>query len=86
MKTIMKKSILLFAGIILMLGAKAQFPMGGPAKKMVTGRITAIILDSASRKPIDYATVSLLKTKDNKSVNGAVTDERGKKTLSNVSH
>jgi outer membrane receptor protein involved in Fe transport len=85
MKTIMKKSILLFAGIILMLGAKAQFPMGGPAKKMVTGRITAIILDSASRKPIDYATVSLLKTKDNKSVNGAVTDERGKLTLSNVS-
>ncbi|WP_342330620.1 TonB-dependent receptor [Pedobacter sp. FW305-3-2-15-E-R2A2] len=81
----MKKSILLFAGIILMFGAKAQFPMGGPAKKMVTGRITAIILDSASKKPIDYATVSLLKTKDNKSVNGAVTDERGKLTLSNVS-
>lgn len=81
----MKKSILLFVGIILMLGAKAQFPMGGPAKKMVTGRITAIILDSASKKPIDYATVSLLKTKDNKSVNGAVTDERGKLTLSNVS-
>lgn len=68
-----------------MFGAKAQFPMGGPAKKMVTGRITAIILDSASKKPIDYATVSLLKTKDNKSVNGAVTDERGKLTLSNVS-
>lgn len=81
----MKKSILLFAGIILMLGAKAQFPMGGPAKKMVTGRITAIILDSASKKPIDYATVSLIKSKDNKSVNGAVTDERGKVTLANVS-
>lgn len=81
----MKKSILLFAGILLMFGAKAQFPMGGPAKKMVTGRITAIILDSASKKPIDYATVSLFKTKDNKSINGAVTDERGKVTLSNVS-
>ncbi|WP_073229674.1 TonB-dependent receptor domain-containing protein [Pedobacter caeni] len=81
----MKKSILLFVGLILMLGAKAQFPMGGPAKKMVTGRITATILDSVTKKPIDYATVSLMKSKDSKSVNGAVTDERGKLSLSNVS-
>lgn len=82
----MKKLILLFFGLVLTIGANAQFPMaGGPAKKMVTGRITAIILDSISKKPIDYATVSLIKNKDNKSVNGAVTDERGKLTLSNIS-
>ncbi|WP_074612013.1 outer membrane beta-barrel family protein [Pedobacter steynii] len=81
----MKKSILLFVGLILMLGVKAQFPMGGPVKKMVTGKITAVILDSVSKKPIDYATVSLMKSKDNKSVNGAVTDERGKLSLSNIS-
>ncbi|MBC8987697.1 TonB-dependent receptor [Pedobacter sp. N36a] len=58
---------------------------GGTAKKMVTGRITALILDSLTKKPIDYATISLIKNKDNKSVNGAVTDERGKLSLSNIS-
>lgn len=82
----MKKLILLFFGLVLTIGAKAQFPMGGgTAKKMVTGRITALILDSLTKKPIDYATISLIKNKDNKSVNGAVTDERGKLSLSNIS-
>ncbi|WP_316821697.1 TonB-dependent receptor domain-containing protein [Pedobacter gandavensis] len=82
----MKKMILLFFGLILTIGANAQFPMGGgTAKKMVTGRITALILDSISKKPIDYATVSLIKNKDNKSINGGVTDERGKVSLSNIS-
>lgn len=81
----MKRFILLFAGLVMMLSAQAQFPIGGaPAKKMVTGRITAIILDSVSRKPIDYATISLIKVKDNKSVNGAVTDEKGKVSLQNI--
>ncbi|WP_316751025.1 outer membrane beta-barrel family protein [Pedobacter gandavensis] len=82
----MKKLILLFFGLVLTIGANAQFPMGGgTAKKMVTGRITAVILDSVTKKPIDYATVSLMKNKDNKSVNGAVTDERGRLSLSNIS-
>lgn len=82
----MKKLILLFFGLVFTIGAKAQFPMGGgTAKKMVTGRITALILDSLTKKPIDYATISLIKNKDNKSVNGAVTDERGKLSLSNIS-
>lgn len=82
----MKKLLLLFIGLVLTIGANAQFPMGGgTAKKMVTGRITAVILDSVTKKPIDYATVSLMKNKDNKSVNGAVTDERGRLTLSNIS-
>jgi len=66
--------------------AKAQFPMGmgAPAKVKITGRIIALVLDSASKKPIDYATVSLLNTKDGKSVNGGVTDEKGKVVLQNV--
>lgn len=81
----MKRIVLLFVGLIMMLGAKAQFPMmGAPAKKMVPGKITAVILDSISKKPIDYATISLIRVKDNKSVNGAVTDERGRLSLSNV--
>jgi len=60
--------------------------MGGGAPKVtITGRITAVILDSVTNKPIDYATISLIKVKDNKSVNGGLTDDKGKVVMQNVS-
>lgn len=82
----MKKIILLCAGLMIMFGAQAQFPgMGGGAQKVtVTGRITALVLDSLTKQPIDYATVSLVKVKDNKTVNGGLTDDKGKIILQNV--
>jgi ferric enterobactin receptor len=81
----MKRLILLCAGMVIMMQAKAQFTMGGPAKKpSVTGRITAVILDSLTKKPVDYATISLIKIKDNKVLNGGVTDDKGKVSLQNV--
>lgn len=58
--------------------------MGGAQKVTVTGRITAVIVDSATKAPVDYATISLVRVKDNKSVNGGVTDSKGKVTLQNV--
>ncbi|WP_293788800.1 TonB-dependent receptor [uncultured Pedobacter sp.] len=85
----MKKLLLLSFILGIFFNAHAQFPsggLGGAAKKStVTGRITATILDSLTKKPIDYATVSLINVKNNKSVNGGVTDEKGKLTLQNVS-
>jgi ferric enterobactin receptor len=82
----MKQIILLLAGLGMMLTANAQFPtMGGaPAKPKVTGRITALVLDSITKKPVDYASISLTKINDNKSLNGGVTDEKGRVTLQNV--
>lgn len=78
-------SLLIFGTFIQ---ANAQFPaggFGGGAKKpTVFGRITATILDSVTKQPIDYATVSLISAKDNKSVNGGVTDPKGKLSLQNV--
>ncbi|MCX2432550.1 MULTISPECIES: TonB-dependent receptor domain-containing protein [unclassified Pedobacter] len=78
-------SLLIFGTFI---HANAQFPaggFGGGAKKpTVFGRITATILDSVTKQPIDYATVSLISAKDNKSVNGGVTDPKGKLSLQNV--
>lgn len=82
---IMKKLLLLFAIIGVMNQAQAQFTLGGAATKVtITGRITAVIVDSASKMPIDYASISLIRVKDNKSVNGAVTDAKGKVVLQNV--
>ncbi|WP_293311830.1 TonB-dependent receptor family protein [Pedobacter sp. UBA5917] len=83
----MKRLLLLTFILGIFFTAHAQFPggFGGGAKKpTVFGRITATILDSVTKKPIDYATVSLITVKDNKSVNGGVTDEKGKLSLQNV--
>lgn len=81
----MKRFLLLIVLSGIMIHAKAQFSMGGAAAKVtVTGHINATILDSATKKPIDYASVSLIRLKDKKSVNGAVTDSKGKVSLQNV--
>jgi outer membrane receptor protein involved in Fe transport len=80
----MKRILLLTFIFGIFLNANAQMGFGGPQKSSVTGRITAIILDSLTKKPIDYATVSLVSVKTSKSVNGGVTDEKGKVTLQNV--
>ncbi|WP_432709421.1 TonB-dependent receptor domain-containing protein [Pedobacter sp.] len=81
----MKRILLLFIVLGMVSSAKAQFPMGGGAARVtVTGRITAVIIDSLTQKPVDYATVSLIKVKDNKSVNGGLTDDKGKIVMQNV--
>ncbi|MES2827269.1 MAG: TonB-dependent receptor [Bacteroidota bacterium] len=82
----MKRIILLLAGLGMITAAKAQFPMGGgvPQKPKVVGRITAVVLDSATKKPVDYASIALTNTTTKKSVNGGVTDEKGKVTLQNI--
>ena len=78
----MKKLLLICAALLMMMNANAQFPMmgGGNAAPKVTGRISATILDSLTKQPVEYATVSLINTKTSKPVNGALTEQ----TLSEV--
>ncbi|TDG35152.1 TonB-dependent receptor [Pedobacter changchengzhani] len=81
----MKKILLSLSILFVFMSAKAQFSTGMGAKKAsVLGRITATVLDSITKGPIDYATISLISTKTNKSVNGAVTDSKGKLSIQNV--
>ncbi len=81
----MKNIILLLIVIASTFTANAQFTLGVTPKSTVTGRITAVIIDSITKKPVDYASISLIKLKDNKSVNGGVTDAKGKVVLQDVS-
>jgi outer membrane receptor protein involved in Fe transport len=82
----MKKIILLSFALLMMIQARAQFSMGGATSKVtVVGKITATILDSITHKPVDYASTALVRIKDSKSINGAVTDEKGKVSLQNIS-
>ncbi len=81
------KKLLLFVLISLgIVSAKAQFPMMGGAASgsKITGRITASVIDSLNKQPIAYATVSLQNPKTNKVVSGAVSDEKGKVVLQNI--
>lgn len=80
----MKNIILLFIVAASAFSANAQFSLGETAKPAVTGRVTAIVVDSLTKKPVDYASISLIRVKDNKSVNGAVTDAKGKGVLQNI--
>jgi outer membrane receptor protein involved in Fe transport len=82
----MKRILLLCLAMGMMISARAQFPGVGAAatKVSVTGKISATILDSVTQKPVDYASTALVRVKDNKSVNGAVTDEKGKIALQNI--
>ena len=80
----MKRLLLLFTILGFVQQAKAQFPMGGAQKTTITGRVSVQIIDSATKAPVDYATVSLIRVKDSKSVNGGVTDAKGKVVMQSV--
>jgi len=82
----MKKLLLICAALLMMMNANAQFPMmgGGNAAPKVTGRVSATILDSVSKQPVEYATVSLINAKTAKAVNGGLTDGKGKVSIQNI--
>ncbi|MNK25920.1 Ferric enterobactin receptor precursor [compost metagenome] len=82
----MKKLLLFCTALMMMMSAKAQFPMmgGGSAAPKVTGRISATIIDSLTKQPVEYATVSLINTKTAKPVNGGLTDAKGKVSIQNI--
>lgn len=80
----MKRILLLTFIVGIFFNAHAQFGMGGAQKPSVVGRVTVIIQDSVTKNAIDYATISLISVKTTKSVNGGVTDAKGKLILQNI--
>ena len=61
----------------------AQLP-GGTTTIVLKGRISGIVLDSLTKKPVDYATISLSQNGDAKSINGSLADEKGFFKIDNV--
>lgn len=60
--------------------------MGGATTRVtVVGKVSATIVDSITNKPVDYASTSLVRLSDNKAINGAVSDDKGKISLQNIS-
>ncbi|UKJ06998.1 TonB-dependent receptor domain-containing protein [Solitalea lacus] len=69
------KKVLLFSLFSLLAAiGYAQMP-GGAAKG--SGKVSGVVLDSVNQKPVEFATIALLRWADSKSVNGGLTDEKG---------
>lgn len=78
----MKRIILLLAIFCSVLSARAQF--GGGGTSAITGKISGTIIDSITKKPLDYATVSVFHSKGKVPMNGVLTDEKGGFKLNNL--
>lgn len=61
----------------------AQFP-GGASQNTITGKISATVIDSVTKKPVEYATVALSKSGQTKSTNGSLADGKGFFKIENV--
>lgn len=83
----MKRFFAVFFSVLIGLTAQAQMGAGfggGQAGSNLVGKITAVIVDSLTGKPIEYAAVSVSKSGSDKSLNGAVADEKGVVKLENL--
>ncbi|MBC3538474.1 TonB-dependent receptor domain-containing protein [Rufibacter sediminis] len=50
------------------------------------GKVTGVVVDSASAKPVEFATISLISAASGKPVDGTITNAQGQFTLPNVAH
>ncbi|QJD94730.1 TonB-dependent receptor [Mucilaginibacter robiniae] len=79
----MKRIFLLFAFFCFVLSAKAQFGASGGGSG-ITGRISGTVIDSVTKKPLDYATVSIFRSGGKAPLNGVLTDDKGNFKLNNI--
>lgn len=63
---------------------KAQVGFGGGGGSSVVGKIAGTVIDSLTKKPVDYATISLFKSGASSPINGVLTDEKGNYRFDNI--
>jgi outer membrane receptor protein involved in Fe transport len=77
----MKRIILLLTIFCSVLSASAQLGGGGAT---ITGKISGTVIDSITRKPLDYATVSMFRSGGKAPITGVLTDDKGGFKLNDV--
>ncbi len=75
----MKSTFLFAAAILLSVSLLAQNHSKWQKKKepAVKGKVTGILLDSMTNKPVEFATAVLVEPRTGKEVNGIITNEKG---------
>src|ERR1700712_2417880 len=69
----MRKIVSLFLLVVFCISARAQ--------NNVKGKVSGKVTDAATKKAVDYATVSIFKQGSTSPFNGVVTDEKGNFTI-----
>ncbi|WP_428328854.1 TonB-dependent receptor domain-containing protein [Mucilaginibacter sp.] len=80
----MKRFYILIIIICSVISAKAQFGAVGSGGSKIVGKITGTIIDSVTKKPMDYVPVSLYHSGGKSPMNGVVTDSKGNFELDNI--
>ncbi len=81
----MKRFYILLAIIFSVITAKAQFGVGGGgAQSNIVGRISGTLIDSVTKKPLDYASIGLYRSGGKSPITGVITDEKGNFKLDGV--
>ena len=68
----MKKIIILFLCITALMGQR-----DGSRQMPAIGILQGVVLDSASNEPIEYASISIVRARDEEIITGAVTNQQG---------
>jgi outer membrane receptor protein involved in Fe transport len=79
----MKRIILLIIIICSVISAKAQFGVGGGGSTIV-GKISGTVIDSLTKKPLDYGTVSVFRNTGKATITGVLTDDKGNFQLNDM--
>lgn len=88
----MKKSLIitfLFCAFCIQLFAQRPGSGGPPAGgfgggSSITGKVTGILIDSVTNAPVEFASIVLFSPKQNKQIDGTITDEKGEFKLPEV--
>ncbi len=72
----------IYAIVAILMCSLTGFAMNTP--EVSDGKISGIVVDSASGNPVEFATVALMKKGSDQPVNGAVCDDKGKFTIKNI--
>ncbi|MDB5132356.1 MAG: hypothetical protein JWR02_2105 [Mucilaginibacter sp.] len=78
----MKRFYILIAIICSFMTANAQFGVGGGSK--IVGKISGTLIDSLTKKPVDYASVGLYNSGGKAPITGVITDTKGNFKLDNL--
>ena len=79
----MKRFYIIIAILCSFVSANAQMGLGGGGSTTV-GKISGNVIDSLSKKPMDYASVGLYRSGGKAPITGVITDEKGNFKLDNV--
>lgn len=73
-----------FSVLFAFIGIQASFAQVPSGSASITGKISGVIIDSLTQKPVDYATVGLGRSGSTKTTNGSLSDEKGVFKIENI--